>query len=239
MSDDYASRESGGKGWHDIHARVTGPLCSSLAQLSSDTWQQVGGNRLVLPPAESEESVGEWAMTLCSNHRGVRTQIRSHLVHALRNAQSEVLLASAYFIPDRLIVRAMQGAARRGVSVGLLVPGESDLASVQLAGEQIYERLLTAGVRIYTWRGSHMHVKAAVVDGCWCHIGSYNLDYMSLLNSLELVVEIIGRKSPEALAMVLRGDMQRRATAPRRQAQFRASVERVLSKVAYQFRRWL
>jgi cardiolipin synthase len=239
ISDDYASQESGGKGWHDIHARIRGPVCLSLAKLFVETWRQVGGATLPLPAPTREETSGEWAMALCSNHLGIRTQIRSHLVHALCHARSEVLLASAYFVPDRQIVRAMEGAARRGVFVGLLVPGESDLRSVQLAGEHSYERLLRAGVRIFTWRGSHMHVKAAVVDRRWCHVGSYNLDYMSLLNSLELVVELVGDKSPAAISAILRGDMHASPELDLPTWRQRSGPEKILSNVAYQFRRWL
>lgn len=239
VSDDYASRQSGGKGWHDVHARITGPVNAALATLFDETWQQVGGQPLSIPEEIRETSTGEWAMALCSNDRGVRTKIRSHLVHALQAAQSEVLLASAYFVPDRQLVWAMEAAARRGVFVGLLVPGESDILSVQLAGEHTYERLLLAGVRIFTWRGSHMHVKAAVVDRRWCFVGSYNLDYMSLLNNLELVVEIVGDESPAALSTVLRADMHASPELDMRTWRQRSTPVKMLSRVAYQFRRWL
>ncbi len=131
ICDDYAAPNEGGRGWHDVHACVTGPVCFSLAELFVDTWRQVGGGPVSFPMAQKEQTGGEKAMLLSSNHRGVRTQIRSHLVHAMRCAQQEVLLASAYFVPDRQIVRAMETAARRGVFVGLLIPGESDLRSVQ------------------------------------------------------------------------------------------------------------
>ncbi len=239
ICDDYAAPSEGGRGWHDVHACITGPVCFSLAELFADTWKQVGGGVVTLPSIAGQSRDGEWAMLLSSNHRGVRTQIRSHLVHAMRLAEQEVLLASAYFVPDRKIVQAMEAAARRGVAVGLLVPGESDLRSVQLAGEHSYERLLASGVRIYEWHGSHMHVKAAVVDQRWCHVGSYNLDYMSLLNSLELVVEIVGDRSPPRLAGILRADMEVSTELDLKEWQARSGVDKLLSRVAYQFRRWL
>ncbi len=110
---------------------------------------------------------------------------------------------------------------------------------MQLAGEHSYERLLAAGVQIYEWHGSHMHVKAAVVDQRWCHVGSYNLDYMSLLNSLELVVEIVGDRSPPQLARILRSDMRASTKLDAKAWQARPGLDKVLSRVAYQFRRWL
>ena len=84
-----------------------------------------------------------------------------------------------------------------------------------------------------------MHVKAAVVDRRWCVVGSYNLDYMSLLNSLELVVEIVGNESPAALSTVLRGDMHASPELDLRTWRRRSAPVKALSKVAYQFRRWL
>jgi len=239
ISDDYAARNTGGKGWHDIHVCITGPVCYSLASVFARTWRVVGGPPLAMPEPPTEENSGDWAMALCSNHRGVRTRIRSHWGHALHRAQREVLLASAYFVPDHRTIWAMEGAAKRGVYVGLLVPGEGDMWSVQAAGEHSYERLLAAGVHVFTWRGSHMHAKAAVVDEHWCHVGSYNLDYVSLLQNLELVVELVGSESPPALARLLRSNMQASPEVTLEAWRARPWSDKAVSRFAYQFRRWL
>lgn len=239
ISDDYASVAQGGKGWHDLHVRIRGPVCATLAQVFGTTWQRASGTRLPLPRLVHHSEGGDWAMALCSTHSGVRMRIRSHLLHALRHAESEVLLASAYFVPDRGLIRELESAARRGVEVRLLVPGESDLQSVQWAGEHSYERLLAAGVFVHTFVGRHMHAKASVVDRRWCTFGSYNLDFVSLLYNLELVIEVVGDQGPAALADCLRADLQKSPELELREWRRRPLKEKIYSTLAYRFRRVL
>ncbi len=244
ISEHYASTAQGGKGWHDLHLRIRGPVCSSLADSFLRVWLRASDIKRSKPPhtqASTAKPVdeGEWAMALCSTHSGVRTQIRRHLLHALKNAQKEVFLASAYFVPDRGLMRALIDTASRGVEVRLLLPGESDVVSVQRAGEHSYERLLNAGVKIHTYLGTHMHSKAAVVDRRWCTFGSYNLDFASLLYNLELVVEVVGDTSPPQLAAHLQSDFAKSPEVELARWKTRPMMDRAISSLAYQFRRIL
>lgn len=239
INDDYAAPIHGGRGWHDIHLRLEGPVCATLAVLFGETWKRVGGADLPRPPVPERRDGGEWAMALWSNHRGVRTQIRSHLLHAIRNARAEVLLASAYFVPDKGLLRALETTVRRGVDVRVLVPADSDLRSVQWAGEHIYDRLLSAGVRLHSWQSSNLHGKAAAVDRRWCLFGSYNLDFVSLYNNLELVVEVVGDTTPPALADQLRADFAASVELTLERWRRRPLGSKLLSSLTYRFRRWL
>jgi putative cardiolipin synthase len=119
-------------------------------------------------------------------------------------AQSDVLLISAYFIPDKDSARFLVGLARRGVHIQLLT---NSLASndepIVHAGYARYRRqLLEAGVQIYelqpapgaaqptTARGRSscvsLHAKAIVVDHEYVFIGSLNMDPRSKLLNTEM-----------------------------------------------------
>jgi cardiolipin synthase len=178
-------------------------------------------------------------MPLCSDDKGDRMLIRSHLLHAVRHAQREILLASAYFLPDRGLLQALRAAARRGVEVRILLPGQSDLQSVQIASEHIYDRLLSAGIHIHSWPDTHMHAKVAVIDSRWCLFGSYNLDFVSLLFNLELVIEVVGDTTPPALVAQLQDDLAHSPEIDLATWRKRPVHQRALSGLAYRFRRWL
>lgn len=242
ISHHYAAIDKGGLGWHDVHVRIRGPVCSVLGAAFAKIWTRASGQAASLRSVDTASQgidPGEWAMVLCSTHTGVRMRIRRHLLHALKKAESEVLLASAYFVPDRGLMRALKATAKRGVEVRLLVPGKSDVPSVQRAGEHSYEQLLRAGVHIHTHLGTHMHAKAAVVDQRWCTFGSYNLDFASLLYNLELVVEVIGDLSPVQLAAHMRSDFAKSPEIELHRWQERSWTTRAYSRLAYQFRRVL
>jgi cardiolipin synthase len=81
-------------------------------------------------------------------------------------------------------------AAKRGVRVRLILPKYSDWPSYIFASEYLYEYFLKRGVEIYLWEKSIMHGKLAIVDNNWATIGSFNLNYTSYLQNLEMNVDI-------------------------------------------------
>ena len=115
-------------------------------------------------------------------------RLRRRYVKAIGGARVRVLIAHAYFMPDRRLVRSITAAARRGVKVRLVLPGRSDVALMRPATRRVYRRLLAAGVEVREWPGSVLHAKVAVVDRLRLLLGSFNLDPLSLAN-LEALAE--------------------------------------------------
>lgn len=204
ISDDYAPIEAGGRGWHDLHCELRGPVVRDLARLFRATWLKAGGRDFPpAPPAEAADAprAGATAARVVDNRkRNRRGAIRRAYLRAIERSQSTVHLANAYFVPDRALRRALMRAARRGVDVAVIVPGRSDVRTVAYAALYIGARLAGAGVRILRWDGPMMHAKSAVIDGVWSAIGSYNLDARSWRYNLEVIVEVIDRDVGAAMA---------------------------------------
>jgi len=78
------------------------------------------------------------------------------------------------------------GAARRGVSVRMLLPGRNNHPLAGAASRSGYESLLQAGVEIWEWDGAMIHAKTAVMDGELTLVGSSNLDPLSMHRNYEL-----------------------------------------------------
>jgi len=192
ISDDYADVADGGKGWHDIHCRVYGPLVLDLARLFRRTWIYAGGSRYPAPARVDPLPEGGMLARILDNGRRHRTrEIRRAYVHAINAARATVRLTNAYFLPDRPVRWALARAVRRGVDVQIIVPGRSDVRPVEYAGLYIYRRLARRGVKILRYKGVMLHAKAGVIDGVWSTIGSYNFDARSLFFNLEVVAEIL------------------------------------------------
>ena len=63
----------------------------------------------------------------------------------------------------------------------VLVPGDhADKRIVQVAGEQNYDTLLEAGVRIFRYCPTMIHAKIMTADGIVATVGSGNFDQRSL-----------------------------------------------------------
>jgi cardiolipin synthase A/B len=240
---EYAAREVGGLGWRDTHLEVRGPAVGELETMFRSTWLAARGKPFPLraragldgPPV----SDGEWAMALGVDHRGRRSDIRRNLIHGIRRARRRVWAASAYFVPDPRIRRILRRAARRGVDVRLIVPEHSDLRSVQWAGEYTYARLMRAGVRIFLWKDSHMHAKTMVIDGVWSMVGSYNLDYISLVHNQEVVVLAIGERTGGQMEAMFEADLTHCRELDLERWLERPWPQRFMAALFYRFRRWL
>jgi cardiolipin synthase len=214
ISNDYASVDDGGVGWHDMHCRVTGPIVLDLARMFRRSWLRGGGTPYPPlppppPPGRAPQGAGDCYVRLIDNTRlRQRATTRRAYLHVLRTAREAVLIENAYFLPDRGLRRAMVRAARRGVDVGLIVPGRSDVRIIHWASLYVLRGLAKGGVKVYLWRGPMMHAKTCVVDSIWSSIGSYNWDSMSRFNNLEVTVEILDPAIGRSLVATYRRDLE-------------------------------
>lgn len=114
-----------------------------------------------------------------------RRDIKHAYLGAITEAQREIIIANAYFLPGFAFRHALVQAARRGVRVVLLLQGRIEYRLQHYATHALYCRLLAAGIEIYEYQASYLHAKVAVVDGQWATVGSFNFDPFSLLLARE------------------------------------------------------
>ncbi|MFU8822521.1 MAG: phospholipase D-like domain-containing protein [Gammaproteobacteria bacterium] len=207
ISDSYSSSPlgmpaSGGKrspgtddeGWRDTHIQVEGPVVAEFQRLFLDTWTRQAEapptKRHYYPelPAQGDEIV----RAIGSRADEEASPIYMTMVSAITRAESEVRLTVAYFGPDPTLLKALTGAAQRGVKVQLVLPSYTDSAAIFHLGRSYYTKLLKAGVEIYERHGAVMHAKTAVIDGAWSTIGSSNLDVRSFLHNDEINAVVLG-----------------------------------------------
>jgi cardiolipin synthase A/B len=120
-------------------------------------------------------------------------QIYIALLSAIRHAEKNVFITTAYFDPTPEARQVLADAARRGVDVQLSVEGETDSEATLNAGRSHYDALLKAGVKISERRDVFLHGKTATIDGVWSAVGSANLDTRSVIWNNELSGIVLGR----------------------------------------------
>lgn len=242
LSDDYAAVADGGKGWHDVHCELRGPVVADLARQFRRVWLAEGGAPYPAPPRAEERDAlpANVAARVVDNTRlRRRGAIRRAYLAAINAAQRAILLENAYFLPDRRLRTALARAVRRGVEVAVIVPGRSDVKTVEYAGMYAYRRLIRRGIKILRWQGPMMHAKTAVVDGLWSAIGSYNLDNRSLHYNLELIVELIDAELGAEMERHFRADERSTVALDRSGWDELSWWRKALAWLAFRFRSWL
>jgi cardiolipin synthase len=153
------------------------------------------------PPGEGALA----ALVLRDNVR-FRRSIEGNYRLAIGLAQTEIVIANAYFIPGVQLQRALLRAARRGVRITLLLQGRYEYFMQYHASRAVYAMMLDAGIEIIEYEASFLHAKVAVMDaagGAIATVGSSNLDPLSLLLAREANVFV----RDDAFAAELRGHL--------------------------------
>lgn len=114
-----------------------------------------------------------------------RKKMERHFRKGFDQAQSQITIAAAYFLPGRRLFRSLILAARRGVRVRLILEGKVEFPWLKWATSNLYQRMLKAGIEIYEYQPYILHSKLICVDRHWTSIGSCNLDPISLFLNLE------------------------------------------------------
>lgn len=240
IADDYASERDGGQGWRDTHLRIEGPAVAELLYIFRRTWEKEGG-----PPLDESRYRNEArrpdpkVRVLASDIRRGRRMIKDAFLQAMRQARERIWITSAYFLPTRKMLKALCGAAQRGVDVRVIVAGTTDVIPARYAAQSYYPRLLNSGVRVYEWVGTVLHAKTALVDRDWATVGSSNLDALSLRKNLEVNAFVEDRAFNEVLARLFEEDLENCVEIEWRWFRYRPLLDRLLSFVLGRLQRWI
>ena len=106
---------------------------------------------------------------------------------------------SAYFLPSREMISALQTAALRNLEIAVVLPEKNNLPFVQWATNNMLWEIIHKGVRVYYQPPPFVHTKLFIVDDYYVQIGSANIDPRSLRLNFELAVEIYHRPTAALL----------------------------------------
>lgn len=130
----------------------------------------------------------------CNDWVRRKNEIYRNYKAAIRKSTSTITIVGCYFLPGVLFLRTLKNASRRGVKIKILLGAQSDIPFFHHAEMYLYDYLLRYNIEIYEWTDSVLHGKAAVIDGKWSTIGSYNLNNLSRYKSIEFNVDIKDEK---------------------------------------------
>jgi len=174
--------------WHDIMARITGPVVQQLQGIFLEDWFHESGQLIdATDLATSREATGEVAVQVVPSGPDLpRDEFQDLVVKAILLAQRQVVITSPYFVPNEGVLMALRLAALRGVRVVLVVPRRSDHRVVDAAGSFYLEYLAAFGIEVYFHQEGFLHAKTLTVDDDLALFGSANYDIRSFDLNFEL-----------------------------------------------------
>ncbi len=166
-----------------------------------------GGRHVVRP--EVEPPTDRAVLVLDPRPGRGQNEMLSVLSALIGGARERLWITTPYFAPPSRALTLLLSAARRGVDVRLLLPGEqTDMPIVRHAAHGAYAPLLKQGVRIYEYQRATLHAKTLVVDGSVSMVGSSNLDFRSFWLNAECNVLLFDDECGATLERSFRNDLQ-------------------------------
>lgn len=178
----------------DVHFRLEGPVVTQLMAVFAHDWNFTTHEMLkgdMWFPKETSTPPGTVPLRCVpSGPDRALSSNRNMLLGALAVAQHHIRIQSPYFLPDQPLILALATAARRGVTVDVVIPGKNNLRLVSYAMDAQLDQIVRTGCRVWRSSGPFDHSKLLTVDGAWSYVGSSNLDPRSLRLNFELDTEV-------------------------------------------------
>jgi cardiolipin synthase A/B len=239
IGDEWLGNAASPAEWRDTHYRVAGPVVAQLQAAFNDNWMKAQAEVLDGPeyfPAVSE--AGEvFGQVFKSSPQEGSESARLMFLLSIAAATESIHISNAYFLPDDLTVQILLEARARGVRIEIIVPNDhNDSRLVRRAARARYRRLLQAGVRIWEYQPTMLHVKGMVIDRIWSTVGSSNFDNRSFRLNDEANLNVLDEAFADRELRDFAADRARSSEVTWAQWLARPWTEKWLDRVACLFR---
>jgi cardiolipin synthase len=208
----FVSAVAGPQVASDTHFKVRGPVVLQLISVFAHDWEFTTKESLPYETwcADSWDAPEPRAPARCIRSGPDRYIVGTHnmLLGAFAVAQKHIRIQSPYFLPDQILLGAINTAARRGITVDIVIPGKNNLRLVDYAMTAQLDQVIRNGCRVWRTKGNFNHSKLITIDGAWSYVGSSNLDPRSLRLNFELDMEIYSRDTAAQIEGLIDTEIQ-------------------------------
>ncbi|MGH8747339.1 MAG: phospholipase D-like domain-containing protein, partial [Burkholderiales bacterium] len=233
--DDGAAPARRTKTWIDLSFDLRGPLAGQARQQFEQDWAFATEQPAPeAPPPAQADAPAPRGQLIASGPDQADDTLYTFLVSGFFAAHRRILAVTPYFVPNATLLMSLALAARRGVTVDLVMPAKSNHLLADMARHRALRQLAGAGARVW-FLPRMIHAKAVVIDDDLALAGSANLDERSLFLNYELMVAFYDAAEIERFAAWI--SRQRDAAAdyrPRPPGLVRDVAEGLLLWLAFQ-----
>lgn len=213
--------------WRDLHLRLEGDAVIYLQQVFIEFWntvthQNIQGTQYYpglrdatqlmrgLKP-DTTISAGRKKVGVINRDPYDSPKINHDtFLQTIKHARRKIIIITPYFTPCRHISRELRKAAKRGVSVQVMLSEKSDIPITPRVVEHNAHKLMKAGGEVYFFQGGFHHSKIMMVDDSLSFAGSTNMNSRSLSFDYECNLLIADTYTTQELQAIFQEDKTHR-----------------------------
>jgi cardiolipin synthase len=221
--------------WRDTHFKVIGPVVAQMQAVFLDNWIKTTGEVLhgdnYFPQIEPTGKMD--AQMFGSSQSSGSDSMHLLVLLAITAARKTIDIGNSYFVPDRLLKKALLDACKRGVKVRIVLPGpHMDSPLVRYASRAAWDELMSGGVELHEFMPTMFHCKVMIVDGQWVSVGSANFDMRSFRLNYEANLNVFSELLAQELTAAFAADIGRSRKFVRKLWRKRSFVRRAAEWLA-------
>lgn len=185
--------------WREAMLRVEGDVAHHFKKIFMQDFRIF--NKYVFEKPSFVRTIRHNGMEILRDVPSMAMQrIRKRYLDLIRNARREIIIETPYFLPGKLLRKAIIDAARRGVDVKVFMPKHSDMRLIDTLRNRYIGMLCRHQINFLFYLPGNLHAKIVIVDRECFVLGSSNFDYRSFRYQHELALL---SRNPEGVELVL------------------------------------
>lgn len=173
--------------WRESVLRITGSLSLAFKKVFKQDFNIY--NTYIFAKNNYLKPIKHQAFEILRDMPSITKQrIMRRYIYLIKKAAKSVTIVTPYFLPGFMLRKALMDAAKRGVSVQIIIPKRSDVNLADILRNKYLGLLHESGVRFLLYRPHNLHAKLLLIDDQQFSVGSPNFDYRSFRYMYEIVL---------------------------------------------------
>lgn len=215
IRDDHMGKKKKLSPWRDTHVRIVGDAVYGFQSAFFNDWRyckKMGNNFNSLWEEGyfvSNRNAGETgAQVITSGPDFDEQPIKEAFLKMILSAKEKIYIQTPYFIPDEVMLSALNVARMSGVEINLMIPAIPDKKIVYMATLSYVKELVNLGsnVNVYLYNG-FIHSKVVMIDNKVVSIGTCNFDNRSFALNFEINAFLYGETISNQNKLIFENDV--------------------------------
>ncbi len=174
------------RNWRDMQVKLQGYIVKPLLKSFAYGYEMAGGKKesvLKYSRLPLVKKIKSWIVDNLSVTRG-GYHLSEYYKKKIIGAKESIRMATPYLLPPRWMLALLDDACRRGVTVEIIIPDDTDVKPLNKVNYLNSCRMSAMGVKFYLMPTMN-HAKIMLIDDNEGVIGSQNMDILSFRWNIE------------------------------------------------------